>query len=118
MSGCNEFSCNICKSPSTIIAFSFFRISFYSFLKGAPNCLQGLVFVPTGVLESLDREETSELIKKYGGKVTSSLSRNTTYLLVGNEPGESKMKKASLFGSCLFSVCFIRKSFTVEFCHI
>ncbi|XP_064079076.1 replication factor C subunit 1-like [Macrobrachium nipponense] len=67
--------------------------------EGKPECLQGLVFVLTGVLESLDREEASELIKKYGGKVTSSLSRNTTYVIVGNEAGESKLKKAEQLGT-------------------
>ncbi|KAK7073039.1 replication factor C subunit 1 [Halocaridina rubra] len=66
---------------------------------GAPGCLQGMTFVVTGVLDSLDREETSELVKKYGGKVTTSVSRNTTYLVVGNEPGESKIKKAQQFGT-------------------
>ena len=44
------------------------------------DCLAGLVFVLTGVYESLEREEMTEIIKKYGGKVTTSLSRNTTYL--------------------------------------
>ena len=44
------------------------------------DCLAGLVFVLTGVYESLEREEMSDIVKKYGGKVTSSLSRNTTYL--------------------------------------
>lgn len=55
--------------------------------------MQGLVFVLSGVYESLDREEASELIKKYGGKVTTSVSRNTSYLVLGNEAGESKIKK-------------------------
>lgn len=67
--------------------------------EGKPECLQGLVFVLTGVMESLDREEATELIKKYGGKVTSSLSRNTTYVIVGNEAGESKLKKAEQLGT-------------------
>jgi BRCT domain type II-containing protein len=44
------------------------------------DCLAGLVFVLTGVYESLEREEMTEIIKKYGGKVTTSLSRNTNYL--------------------------------------
>ncbi|XP_068241805.1 replication factor C subunit 1 [Palaemon carinicauda] len=67
--------------------------------EGKPECLQGLVFVSTGVLESLDREEVSELIKKYGGKVTTSISRNTSYLIVGSEAGESKLKKADQLGT-------------------
>lgn len=35
--------------------------------EGQPNCLAGYVFVITGVLESLEREEATELIQKYGG---------------------------------------------------
>ncbi|KAG7155024.1 Replication factor C subunit 1-like [Homarus americanus] len=61
--------------------------------EGAPECLQGLVFVLSGVFDSLDREEAIDLIKKYGGKVTTSLSRNTTYLVLGSEAGASKLKK-------------------------
>nr|XP_045582058.1 replication factor C subunit 1-like [Procambarus clarkii] len=67
--------------------------------QGEPECLQGLVFVLSGVFESLDREEASELIKKYGGKVTTSLSRNTTYLLLGSDAGASKLKKAEQLGT-------------------
>ncbi|XP_042886240.1 replication factor C subunit 1-like isoform X3 [Penaeus japonicus] len=67
--------------------------------EGEPDCLQGLVFVLSGVYESLDREEASELIKKYGGKVTTSVSRNTSYLVLGNEAGESKIKKAEQLGT-------------------
>ncbi|CAL4061186.1 unnamed protein product, partial [Meganyctiphanes norvegica] len=40
-----------------------------------------------------------ELVKKYGGKVTTSLSKNTTYLVVGNEAGDSKLKKAEALGT-------------------
>ncbi|XP_049763833.1 replication factor C subunit 1 [Schistocerca cancellata] len=67
--------------------------------EGSPNCLEGLVFVITGVLDSLDRDEATELIKKYGGRVTSSLSRNTSYLLVGEDAGPSKLEKAKSFNT-------------------
>lgn len=67
--------------------------------EGKPDCLQGLVFVLSGVYDSLDREETTELIKKYSGRVTSSLSRNTSYLVVGVEAGEAKLKKAEQLGT-------------------
>ncbi|XP_063867736.1 replication factor C subunit 1-like isoform X2 [Scylla paramamosain] len=67
--------------------------------EGKPDCLQGLVFVLSGVFDSLDREESSELIKKYGGRVTTSVSRNTSYLVVGVEAGESKLKKAEQLGT-------------------
>lgn len=51
------------------------------------------MFVLSGVYDSLDREEATEIIKKFGGKVTSAVSRNTSYLVVGVEAGESKLKK-------------------------
>ena len=47
----------------------------------------------TGVGESLTREEMTDLIKKYGGKVTTSVSRRTSYLVVGEDAGESKLSK-------------------------
>ena len=61
--------------------------------------IQGLVFVLTGVYESLEREEMTEIVKKLGGKVTTSLSRNTKYLVVGAEAGESKLTKAKSLGT-------------------
>ena len=60
---------------------------------GAENCLEGLTFVITGVLESLEREEASDIIKKYSGKVTTSISGRTSYIVVGEEAGESKLAK-------------------------
>ena len=57
------------------------------------NCLEGLTFVVTGVLDSMEREEASELIKRYGGKVTTNVSGRTSYLVVGEEPGEGKLAK-------------------------
>ena len=62
--------------------------------KGAENCLEGLTFVITGIGESLGRDETKSLIERYGGKVTSAVSGKTAFLLVGDEPGESKIRKA------------------------
>ena len=67
--------------------------------KGSPNCLAGLVFVLSGVYDSLEREEAGELIKKLGGKVTGNVSKNTTYLVAGDEAGASKLEKAATFGT-------------------
>lgn len=61
---------------------------------GAPNCLQGLTFVISGVLDSLERDDCKDLCVKYGGRVTGSVSGKTSYLIIGDEPGESKVKKA------------------------
>jgi len=71
--------------------------------KGSPDCLAGSVFVLSGVFESLEREEAGELIKKLGGKVTSSVSKNTTYLVAGEEAGASKLEKAAKCGTRVMS---------------
>ena len=51
------------------------------FLQGAPNCLEGLTFVISGVLDSIERDQAAEIIKKYGGRVTSAVSKKTDYLV-------------------------------------
>ena len=55
--------------------------------------MDGLTFVITGVLESNEREEATDLIQRYGGKVTQSVSKKTSYVVVGRDPGESKLSK-------------------------
>lgn len=55
--------------------------------------MESLTFVITGVLESLERDEAKSLIEKYGGKVTGSISKKTSYLVVGRDAGESKLTK-------------------------
>jgi hypothetical protein len=67
----------------------------YLFLQGAPGCLTGLTIVVTGVLESLHREEAEGLVKKYGGKAPKTVSKNTSYLLAGDDAGPSKLTKVS-----------------------
>ena len=47
----------------------------------------------TGILESVDRDDTKHLIERYGGKVTGNVSRNTSYVVVGRDAGESKLAK-------------------------
>lgn len=63
--------------------------------QGKPGCLARLAFVVTGVLETIEREEAISLIKQCDGRVTSSISRNTSYIVVGDEPGPSKIEKAT-----------------------
>lgn len=65
--------------------------------QGADNCLEGLTFVITGVLESIERDEAKSLVERYGGKVTGNVSKKTNYLLMGRDGGESKREKAETF---------------------
>ncbi|KKY21405.1 putative chromosome transmission fidelity factor [Phaeomoniella chlamydospora] len=59
---------------------------------GAENCLAGLTFVFTGILESISRDEGQALVKRYGGKVTTAPSKNTSYVVLGSEAGPKKLE--------------------------
>ncbi len=59
--------------------------------------LIGKVFVLTGALPSLTRNEVKELIESSGGKVSSSISKKTDFLLLGDKAG-SKLKRAQELG--------------------
>ncbi len=65
--------------------------------KRASNKLEGKTFVLTGTLPSMSREEAKALIKKNGGKASSSVSAQTDFLLAGGEVG-SKLAKAEKLG--------------------
>lgn len=58
---------------------------------------EGLTFVLTGTLPTLSRSEACEIIERNGGKVTGSVSKNTTHLLAGEAAG-SKLDKAKKLG--------------------
>ena len=59
--------------------------------------LSGLTFVVTGTLPTFSREDVKEFIESNGGKVTDSVSKKTSYLVLGAEPG-SKFEKAKSLG--------------------
>ena len=61
--------------------------------------LTGLEFVITGKLESSSRPEAEERIRILGGTAKGSITRNTTYLVVGEDPGSSKLTQAEKWGT-------------------
>ncbi len=62
-----------------------------------PKIFEGKTFVLTGTLPTYTRSEASEIIEKYGGKTSSSVSKKTSYVLAGEEAG-SKLEKAQNLG--------------------
>jgi DNA ligase (NAD+) len=62
------------------------------------NKLGGKTFVISGVFQKYSRDQLKEMIGKYGGKNTGSVTGKTDYLLAGEEMGPAKMKKAQSLG--------------------
>lgn len=62
-----------------------------------PRNLEGLQFVLTGVLPTMDRNQAKRLIEGRGGRVTSSVSSKTNYIVAGDDAG-SKLEKARALG--------------------
>jgi DNA ligase (NAD+) len=65
-------------------------------LAGGP--FTGKTFVITGTLPTMSREGAAAFIKSHGGKVTDSVSKKTSYLVVGADPGGTKYNKAQELG--------------------
>lgn len=64
--------------------------------------LAGKIFVLTGGLETMSRDEAKEKIRELGGEVSESVSKKTDYAVVGSEPG-SKLDKAKKLGIALLT---------------
>lgn len=61
--------------------------------EGEENCLAGMTFVFTGQLKTIGREQAQELVKRYGAKVTGAPSSKTTFVVLGDDAGPSKLRK-------------------------
>jgi DNA ligase (NAD+) len=63
-----------------------------------PQAFAEKTFVLTGTLESMTREEAAEEIRRRGGNVTTSVTKNTNFLIVGENPGATKTNEAKTLG--------------------
>jgi DNA ligase (NAD+) len=61
--------------------------------------LSGQEFVITGTLQAFSREEAHSRIKALGGTAKDNVTKNTTYLVVGSDPGENKLIRARALGT-------------------
>ena len=78
-------------------------------LLGQTDKLKGDIIVVTGVFETVSRDELKKLIEDNGGKVSSSISTKTSYIIAGSNMGPSKKEKAEKLG--------IRTIKELEFLH-
>jgi len=76
--------------------------------RGAEGPLDGKTFVLTGTLPDLSREQATKLIKRAGGKVTGSVSKNTDYVVAGETPG-TKLAKAEEIGTQILDEAGLRE---------
>ncbi|WP_418510173.1 NAD-dependent DNA ligase LigA [Corallibacter sp.] len=72
-------------------------------LANQTNKLEGLTFVVSGVFENVSRNELKKLIEDNGGKVSSSISSKTSYIVAGANMGPSKKEKAEKLNIKLLS---------------
>ena len=63
----------------------------------ADDRFKGQIFVLTGTLSKFGRREAQEIIEKFGGKASGSVSKKTTFVLAGEDAG-SKLRKANELG--------------------
>jgi DNA ligase (NAD+) len=73
----------------------------------------GKSFVFTGGLANRSREEAGEIVQQHGGKVSSSVSKKTDYVVVGTDPG-SKYEKAKELGVTILSEAEFEKLFGLK----
>src|SRR5215216_5480087 len=74
----------------------------------ASDAFDGMTFVVTGTLPTLTRDSVKEFIESHGGKVTDSISKKTSYLVLGDEPG-SKYEKAKSLGVKIIDEAGLKK---------
>ncbi|WP_435415708.1 NAD-dependent DNA ligase LigA [Polaribacter aestuariivivens] len=72
-------------------------------LENQTNKLQGQIFVVSGVFHQMSRNELKKAIEDNGGKVSSSISKKTNFIVAGDNMGPSKLTKAQDLGISIIS---------------
>jgi len=77
--------------------------------------LNNLTIVITGSFDGMSREQVQWALEQFGAKVTDSISKKTEAVIVGRDPGQSKLKKAEACGVPCFSLEEFKYQYSVEF---
>jgi DNA ligase (NAD+) len=77
--------------------------------KAVERVLAGQTFVITGTLSSLGREEAKERVRLLGGSVSESVSKKTSFVVVGDNPGSKADKARELGVPTLTEAQFLEK---------
>ena len=85
------------QSKNLIARLKGYGVDMTAEIKEKTDIFAGLTFVLTGTLPTMTRNEASDIITSNGGKVSSSVSKKTSYVLAGEEAG-SKLTKAQSLG--------------------
>ena len=84
------------------------EIRFETGVETVSSPLEGKTFVITGTLPSIKRSEAKELITRKGGKLSTSVSKNTDYLVAGESPGSKLQKAGDLDVNVIAEDAFLR----------
>ena len=71
-------------------------VNFHSHIAVVDTRFAGMTFVLTGALTKFTRDEATEKIELYGGKASGSVSKKTTYVVVGENAGSKERKAREL----------------------
>ena len=91
------------KNSESVVDKYFRKTLISELLNSFTNKLEGSVYVISGVFHKVSRNELKQLIEQNGGKVSSSISKKTSYVVAGDKMGPSKRTKAEGLGVSIIS---------------